>query len=276
MAGNLVEIYTNCYGRFGIAAALELVPKLGLNHIELALKGHRGQLTVPDEVVASEDMGPEREAALRQALDSHGIRALTGNGGDNMRDADGIARFKARLDLAQRLDMRFVIGSAGEATEEDRPILIATLREIGDYAAARNLTVCFETHPGITVNAAQMLRTMDELRHPALRLNFDTANVLYYNDGADVLAQLRAVAPYIGHMHLKDSRGRLREWYFPALGDGGAVDFAAIGRILNDVGFFGPFSIELEGIGGEPELTLGQRQDRLLRSVDHLRAVGLL
>jgi L-ribulose-5-phosphate 3-epimerase len=276
MAGNLLEVFTNCYGRFGVAAALELVPKLGLSHIELAMRGHGGQVIVPTDVVAGEDMGPEREAQLRRALQEHGVQALTGNGGDNMRDPAGVARFKARLDLAQRLGMRLVIGSGGEATEEDRPALIATLREVGDYAAARDLTVCLETHPGITNNAAQMLRTMQELQHPAVKLNFDTANILYYNAGADVLAELRTVMSYVGHVHLKDSRGRPRDWYFPALGDGGAVDFAAVGHILNDIGFFGPFSIELEGIQDEPELTLEQRQERLQRSVDHLRKVGFL
>lgn len=276
MAGNLLEVFTNCYGRYGAAAAIQLVPDLGLSHIELAMRGHGGQVVVPTDVVAGEDMGPEREAQLRRSLQEHGVQAITGNGGDNMRDPAGVARFKARLDLAQRLGMRLVIGSGGEATEEDRPTLIATLREIGDYAAARDLTVCLETHPGITSNAAQMLRTMQELQHPAVKLNFDTANILYYNAGADVLAELRTVMSYVGHVHLKDSRGRLHDWYFPALGDGGAVDFAAVGRILNDIGFFGPFSIELEGIQDEPELTLEQRQERLQRSVDHLRKVGFL
>lgn len=276
MAGNLLEIFTNCYGRYGVAAALELVPKLGLHNIELAMRGHGGQVIVPTDVVAGEDMGAERETQLRQALQVHGVQAITGNGGDNMRDPAGVARFKERLDLAQRLGMRLVIGSGGEATEEDRPALIATLRDVGDYAAARDLTVCLETHPGITVNAAQMLRTMQELQHPAVKLNFDTGNILYYTEGADVVTELRAVLPYIGHVHLKDSRGRLRDWYFPALGEGGAADFASVGRILNDGGFSGPFSIELEGIQDEPELTLDERQERLQRSVDHLRRVGFL
>jgi L-ribulose-5-phosphate 3-epimerase len=276
MAGNLVEVFTNCYGRYGVAAAIALVPKLGLDHIELAMRGHGGQVVVPTDVVAGEDMGSERERQLRQTLSDHGVQAITANGGDNMRDPAGVARFKARLDLAQRLGMRFVIGSGGETTEEDRPALIATLRDVGDYAAARDLTVCLETHPGITVNAAQMLRTMQELQHPAVKLNFDTGNILYYNEGAHVISELRAVLPYVGHVHLKDSRGRLRDWYFPALGDGGAVDFASVGRVLNDGGFFGPFSIELEGIQDEPELTLDERQNRLQRSVDHLRKVGFL
>ncbi len=276
MPDNLVEVYTNCYGRYGIAAAIELVPKLGLSHVELALKPHDGQLVIPGDVVAAADMGPEREAALLQSLREHGVTAISGNGGDRMTEPEGVARFKARLDLAQRLGLQIVVGSAGEADEAERPALLANLSDVGDYAAARGLLVCFESHPGITVNAAEMLRTMEDLQHPALRLNFDTANVLYYTEGADLLQQLRTVAKYVGHVHLKDSRGGYREWYFPALGEGGAVDFRAVGRLLNDSGFFGPFSIELEGIGGEPELSLQERQARLQRSVDHLRQVGFL
>ena len=53
---------------------------------------------------------------------------------------------------------------------------------------------------------------------------------------------------YVVHMHLKDSRGGYRDWYFTAMGDGGAVDFARIGEITNNAGFFGPYSLEIEGI----------------------------
>ena len=48
------------------------------------------------------------------------------------------------------------------------------------------------------------------------------------------------------------------------------------GRILKEAGFEGMFSIELEGIRGEPEQTLEERQRRVERSVQHLRDVGLV
>ena len=54
------------------------------------------------------------------------------------------------------------------------------------------------------------------------------------------------------------------------------MDFAHVGRILKDAGFEGQLSIELEGIKGEPEQTLEERQSRLARSVAHLRDVGLV
>ena len=60
-------------------------------------------------------------------------------------------------------------------------------------------------------------------------------------------------------MHVKDNRGGFEDWYFPAVGDGGAVDFQAVREILDDVGFSGPYTIEIEEIGGETEPGLEQR-----------------
>ena len=78
----------------------------------------------------------------------------------------------------------------------------------------------------------------------------------------------------VRNVHLKDNRGGFEDWYFPAVGDGGSVDFARVRQILDGVGFAGPYTIEIEGIGGEPEPGLEARQERIARSVAHLRACG--
>ena len=52
-------------------------------------------------------------------------------------------------------------------------------------------------------------------------------------------AELARVAPYVAHLHLKDSKRGYHEWYFPALGEAGGVDFANVGRILKDAGYAG-------------------------------------
>ena len=277
MPKNLVSVLTNCYGEFGVSTAIEKVGELGLDHLEVAVKAHGGELVVPESVVPTEKMPPEEVAKFNANLRKHSVKVKSVNGGDNMLSREGIDRVKRRLDLAKQFGATILVGSAGEAEDaETRRTLYANLIEVGDYAAERGMVVAFETHPGLTVNGPGMVRTMKDLNHPSLRINFDTGNIMFYNEGAKPAEHLKLAVEWVAHMHIKDSRGGYRDWYFPALGDGGAVDFAEIGRICNEAGFYGPFSMELEGIKGEPKQTLEERQRRLLRSVEHLRSVGFL
>ncbi len=119
-----------------------------------------------------------------------------------------------------------------------------------------------------------MLQLMSEVDHPHVRLNFDTGNIAYYNRALDLCEELKRVNHLVGSVHLKDNRGGFEDWYFPALGEGGAVDFTGVRRVLDGVGFAGPYTIEIEGIGGEPEPGLEERHQRIGRSVAHLRACG--
>lgn len=168
-----------------------------------------------------------------------------------------------------------VISGAGQPADADqRKTIVMNLRRIGDTAGAPGVTVALETHKGPTQNADAMLTLIDELDHPALRLNFDTGNIAYYNRGFDPADELEKVAHLVRNVHLKDSRGGFEDWYFPAVGDGGSVDFSRIRSILDRVGFRGPYTIEIEGIGGEPEPGLEGRQERVRRSVAHLKTCG--
>jgi inosose dehydratase len=82
------------------------------------------------------------------------------------------------------------------------------------------------------------------------------------------------VREHVRHVHLKDTNGRFRDWHFPALGTGGAVDFARIKQVLDEVEYAGPYSLEIEGIEGEPELTLLDYQNRITESIAHLKRCG--
>jgi inosose dehydratase len=90
----------------------------------------------------------------------------------------------------------------------------------------------------------------------------------------DPCDELEKVKDLVRNVHVKDSRGGFEDWYFPAVGDGGAVDFGRVRAILDGVGYQGAYTIEIEGIGGEPEPGLEERQRRIARSVAHLRAQG--
>jgi inosose dehydratase len=136
------------------------------------------------------------------------------------------------------------------------------------------MTVALETHKGPTQNADAMLALMGAVDHPNVRINFDTGNFNYYNRGADPVAELERVKHLVRNVHLKDSRGGFEDWYFPAVGDGGAVDFRRVREVLDGAGFTGPYTVEIEGIQGEPEPGLEGRVGRVACSARHLKDCG--
>ena len=58
-------------------------------------------------------------------------------------------------------------------------------------------------------------------------------NIAYYNRRANPVAELERVAAGVRNVHLKDNRGGFEDWYFPAVGEGGSVDFRRVREILD-------------------------------------------
>ena len=99
-------------------------------------------------------------------------------------DPDGFQRIAERMRLAAGIGAKYFVGLGGEPAEEDRSDFFDKMGAIGDVAAKHGLTIALETHPGITQNAEAILDTMQALQHDAIRINFDTGNILFYNEGA--------------------------------------------------------------------------------------------
>jgi inosose dehydratase len=274
----IVSCYTNCYGAAGVWTAVERIRAAGLDHLELALRGHDfGGLVIPESAVVTESADDATAQAFCDHLARHEVRVSGCNvGGADLRTSAGVELTRRRIRFARRwFGVTVVVSGAGQPADADqRRTLRDHLRHIGDTAAELGVTVALETHKGPTQNAAAMLGLIHELDHPHVRLNFDTGNIAYYNRDTDPVDELERVKHLVRNVHLKDNRGGFEDWYFPALGAGGGVDFARVRTVLDGVGFTGPYTVEIEGIGGEPEPGLDERHDRIARSVAHLRACG--
>ncbi len=274
----IVSCFTNSYGPAGVWAAVEQIRQAGIHHLELALRGHNfGGLVIPESAVITEKADDATVEDFRAHLVEHGVEISGCNvGGADIRTRDGLELTERRIRFAARwFGVSICVTGAGQpADAAERSLVVQNLRHLGDTSAAVGITLALETHKGPTQNAEAMLALMDEVDHPNVRLNFDTGNIAYYNRGADPCADLERVKDLVRNVHVKDNRGGFEDWYFPALGDGGAVDFARVREILDGVGFAGPYTIEIEGIGGEAEPGLEARQGRVSRSVEHLRACG--
>ena len=148
------------------------------------------------------------------------------------------------------------------------------LSRIGDLAAKRDVMISLETHPALCGNGDAILTTMKGVDHPNVRSNFDTANIYFYNHGLNALDELEKIVPFGTSVHLKDTSGEFQTHNFPALGEG-MVDFKGVFGVLNAHGFYGPFSLELEGVRGR-EYTFEDKKRFVERSLAYLREIECL
>lgn len=274
----VISCFTNNYGAFGVRAAVEKVRDAGIEHIELALRGHDfGGVVIPESVVVTEKADDATVREFLALMQLHGVKVSGCNvGGADLRTVEGVELTERRIRFARQwFNVAVVVSGAGQpANEDERRLVIKQLRRLGDTAGELGVTIALETHKGPTQNAEAMLRLMNEVAHPQVLLNFDTGNIAYYNSGLDLIEELKKVAPLVRNVHLKDNRGGLEEWYFPAIGQGGAVDFRRVREELDAVDYRGACTIEIEGIGGEVDPGLEGRHERVKQSVRHLRACG--
>jgi inosose dehydratase len=273
-----LSCFTNCYGASGVWTAVERIREAGINHLELALRGHSvGGLVIPESAVLTERTDDATAASFVAHLRKHEVAISGCNvGGADLRTQEGVELTERRIRFAARwFGVSICVSGAGQPTDEaEWETIIRHLRRLGDTAAAVGVTLALETHKGPTQNAAAMLDLMSKVDHSAVGPNFDTGNIAYYNQSFDPCSELEKVKHLVRNVHLKDNRGRFEDWYFPALGDGGSVNFVRVREILESAGYHGACTIEIEGIGGEPEPGLELRQERIVRSVRHLRSCG--
>ena len=204
-------------------------------------------------------------------LERAGLAASTLHGECNITRADIEQQIAVQMPAFRALGCNTMFASVKAG---DTPLETACSRlwKAGNIAAQHGVTIVLETHPDLATNAEVMLTTMRGVNHPHVRINFDTANLYFYNENLNCLDELRQVLPYVAAVHLKDTDGGYRHWHFPALGEG-IVDFAGVFELLDSTGFTGPCTLEIEGIEGEQkseELVRG----RIAASLDHLCKLG--
>ena len=153
--------------------------------------------------------------------------------------------------------------------DEGFALLAERFHPILDVFAECDVKFALEVHPteiAFDIRTAQRaLAALDN--RPEFGFNFDPSHLLW--QGIDPARFIRMFPDRIYHVHMKDAIVTLdgvsgilsshlnfgdprRGWDFRSLGRGG-VDFEAIIRALNDIGYRGPLSVEWEDSGMERE-----------------------
>ncbi len=176
----------------------------------------------------------------------------TGGFGDPTLRPERLDRLAWALERTVSLGLTDLMLHAGflpEPGSPDRRPFLDTLAKAGQMAADKGITLAFETGQ----ETADLLRqTLDDLKAPNLKVNFDPANMLLYDMG-DPIRAVEILGPDIRSVHVKDARRPTVKGAWGEevpLGEG-EVDIPRFVRALQAAGYSGPLVVERE-VGDQP------------------------
>jgi L-ribulose-5-phosphate 3-epimerase len=161
--------------------------------------------------------------------------------------AERLDRLTWALDRTLALGLNSLTLHAGflpGPADPDRSAMLETLARAGDLASQKNVILAFETGQ----ETADLLRlTLDELKSPYIKVNFDPANMLLYDMG-DPIRAVELLGPAIHSVHVKDARRPKvpGQWGEEVPLGQGEVDIRRFVNALKAVGYDGPLIIERE------------------------------
>lgn len=176
----------------------------------------------------------------------------TGGFGNPKTRAERLEKLAWGLERTQALGLKDLMLHAGflpEPGSPERKAMLDTLAKAASMASAKGITLALETGQE---SAKLLRRTLDDLKCPNLKVNFDPANMLLYNMG-DPIEAVEILGPDIRSVHLKDAFPPkvAGEWGQEVpLGEGRA-NIPLFIHTLRKVGFAGPLCIERE-VGDQP------------------------
>jgi sugar phosphate isomerase/epimerase len=245
--------------------ALRRLQALGLDGFDVILApGHLW----PDE------LSPAARAALARTVAAEGIRidslnfpALDLNLASAIAEvrAYTVARYRDALALGGELGVRGVVAVPGRVSALAGPPAVDTERwleeSIGELLVAAeqaDASLFLELHPQSPIPTVESLdRFVVRFDDSRLRVAYDVANAEFVRE--DHGEALRRLARRLGQVHLSDATAS--RWAHDRVGRG-SVDFPAVLRALDEVGFDGACILEV--VTAAPVEDIAASRDTLL------------
>jgi sugar phosphate isomerase/epimerase len=222
-------------------AAAELA-RLGYDCLELCLEA-------PD--VRPEEMTQARADALLRRLDDLGIGLASLSYHADREPLDQRAANQARaIQVAQWMGADILILNAERSVDQERQWTahVEQLSRLCEVAEDAGVSLAVEPEPLLVIGSSQdALDMIEAVGSPALKVNLDVGHAQITDD--DVAASIRQLGPAIVHLHLEDIAGRVHRHLPFGAGD---IDFDAIQRALAEIGYAGPYVVDLFGQDMDP------------------------
>ena len=252
---------------------LDFAHQHGFSAIEL--RGLQGNMDLPANPAFAADQIEQkkkelRAADLRIACVSSSAQMYVEDPAKREKELADARRF---IDLAAKLDAPYVRVFGGKADNDKSPApddatkkrVAAGLRELGTYAAPRNVTVIIESHDHFT-SSATLKDVLQAADSPHVGLLWD-AHHTFATSNEDPEFTVKQLGQWIRHTHLKDSVGTGEDRKYVLTGRG-TVPIQRQIAALRGIGYKGFYCFEWEKVW-HPDLT-----DPEIAIADYARVVG--
>lgn len=249
---------TNGFAHHRLLDALEVIAELGYRSVGITLDVHHldpygaGFADECRRVAArcrALDLEPVIETGARFLLDPRRKHRPTLLSRDPAERAVRVAFLGRAIDAAVAVGARVVsLWSGSPDAEDDGAVgeldvrLADALRGVCARAAAAGVVIGFEPEPGMYIeDMAGFARLRALVDHPALQLTLDVGHAhITEPDGAE--AAVRAWREAIVNVQVEGMRRPVHDHLVPWEGD---LDVRAVMRVLGEVGYAGPATLEL-------------------------------
>jgi sugar phosphate isomerase/epimerase len=224
---------------------LDFAEQNGFASVEL--RGLSGTMDLPSRP----EFADGQIAQSKREVSARGLRISCVSSSANMHDADPehekqLADARRFIDLASRLGAPYVrvfgnklVGPQAAAVE----YIATSLRQLGDYAGPKNVTVILESHGDFTTSPV-LRDILEKAASPHVALLWDAHNT-FVEGKEDPEVTVRELGKYIRHTHLKDARlANGRDNY--VLTGRGDVPVKRQVELLAGIGYTGSYSFEWE------------------------------
>ncbi len=232
---------------------LDSAHRYGFAGIEL--RGLQGNMDLPANPIFASD----RIAQTKKEIQSAKLRIACVSSSANLymedpeKRAKELADARRFIDLASTLAAPYVRVFGGKAESDKAPVpddatkaRVATgLRELGDYAGPRNVTVIIESHDHFT-SSATLSDVLRAASSDHVGLLWD-AHHTFATSNEDPESTVKQLGQWIRHTHLKDSTGSGENRKYVLTGTGN-VPIARQIKALQSIGYKGFYCFEWEKV----------------------------
>jgi sugar phosphate isomerase/epimerase len=244
---------------------LQFAHQHGFSAVEL--RGLQGNLDLPSHAIFASDRIEQTKKEIRD----HKLRVACVSSSANLYMEDGEKRAKELADARRFIDLASILGApyvrvfGGKAQSDNAPApddatkarVAAGLRELGQYAGPKRVTVIIESHDHFTSSA-----TVKDVLHAAnsehVGLLWD-AHHTFAASNEDPEFTVKQLGPWIRHTHLKDSVGKGEERKYVLTGTGNVPIERQI-KALQSIGYKGFYCFEWEKVWhpdlADPEIAI--------------------